>query len=158
MNSVGDESVRRELLMRLNSMSGSGMSGGRGPSEKSKAHAATNPYIQFLKEIKRKPQAGEYDQYLAFNGLRRAVPKVPSGRAKGRPKKAVMFGPAPFKYDKCKRGEINNPQTGRCINKKSKLALQIRNPKKIYNQATNRYVLYSGKVGKKILAGGSVYE
>lgn len=167
MNSVGDEAIRRELLARLHSvgagMSGGrrytgGMSGGKGPSEKSKAHASQNPYIQFLKEIKRKPHAGEYDDYLTSKGLVRAATKVRTGKPKGRPRKQQVYGPAVFKYDKCKRGEINDPQTGRCINKNSSLARQIRDPNKIYNKKTNRYVSYSGKVGKKILAGGSVYE
>jgi hypothetical protein len=159
MNSVGDEAVRRELLARLQSV-GSGMSGGRsytggkGPSERSKAHAGRNPYIQFLKEIRRKPIAGEYDDYLRSKGLARAVPKVKAGI----PTSGPVYRSPDFKWYDCSKNEINDPRTGRCISKSSKLGRNIRNTKKIYNQKTNRYVLISGKVGKKILAGGTVYE
>lgn len=54
------------------------MSGGKGTSIKSKKAALNNPYIQFLKEIKRKPEKGEYDEYLISKGLSRA--KEPSNK------------------------------------------------------------------------------
>ena len=163
MNSVGDEAIRRELLARLHSV-GAGMSGGRsytggkGPSERSKAHAGRNPYIQFLKEIRRKPQVGEYDDYLRSKGLARAAPKVRSGRPRGRVSSGPVYGPPEFKWYDCRKNEINDPRTGRCVRKSSTLGRNIENTKKIYNQKTNRYVLESGKVGKKILSGGTVYE
>ena len=172
MNSVGDEAIRRELLARLHNagagMSGGrrytgGMSGGKGPSEKSKAHAGKNPYIQFLKEIRRKPLQGEYDNYLASKGLLRTAPKVRSGKPKGRPKKvkiAPVITPATIKkiikmYN-CNPPNINNPKTGRCLKPTSRLGRQVGNPLKILNPNTGRYVLRRGKIGK--LLGGTVYE
>jgi hypothetical protein len=173
MNSVGDEAIRRELLARLQTV-GAGMSGGRryvgggvsdyggkGPSVKSKAAAAKNPYLAYKSVYRSGLFDGTYDDYLAFQGLARAAPKVASGKPKGRPKgrpNKPIVRPAIFKWDKCKRKELNDPQTGKCVSKYSKLGMQINDKNKIYNKATNRYVLYYGKVGKKILAGGSVYE
>ena len=175
MNSVGDESVRRELLARLQNV-GAGMSGGRsytggrGPSEKSKTHAGKNPYIQFLKSLGRRPNPGEYDEYLISKGLVRAVPKVSSGKSRGRPKKVVavrerlikgkVYGhqrqKKAIKMYNCTPPRINNPKTGRCLKPTSRRGMQVGNPLKMLNPKTGRYILRTGKIGRML--GGTVYE
>lgn len=67
---LSNKEIKKRLLGGCNDCDDT--CGGKGPSEKSKAHASQNPYIQFLKEIKRKPQPGEYDEYLISKGLTRA--------------------------------------------------------------------------------------
>ncbi len=172
MNSVGDEAVRRELLARLQTV-GAGMSGGRryvgggvsdyggkGPSAASKAAAARNPYLTYKSVVRSGLFNGTYDDYLASQGLARAAPKVRSGKPRGRPKK---FGPMTEKQakKKPKKRPVFGPETKtqylsrrRKEHEKSKFGPV----QKIFNPVTKRYVLLTGKVGKRLLAGGNVYE
>jgi hypothetical protein len=61
------------------------------------------------------------------------------------------------KYKKCKENEFRNPITMRCNKIKTEIKKQISNdykecpPDKIYNKDTNRCVLKTGAIGKKIL-------
>ncbi len=71
---LSNQEIKKRLLGGCNDCNNT--CGGKGPSEKSKAHAGRNPYIQFLKEIKRKPQAGEYNEYLLSKGLTRTKTKI----------------------------------------------------------------------------------
>jgi hypothetical protein len=156
MNSVGDEAVRSELLMRLKNIStGSGSSGGahtrthemrsltgvRG-GKGTASGASKNPYIEFL-QLKKRGTVPKTMTYAKYKSVKKA-PEIMASRIKM---------PSPADLLKCKKLE---KETGikyigcRAIQSKKMKSCKGEIPATVLNPRTKRLVKTSNPIGLRI--------